>query len=295
MFCQHARLWRSTVIALGLVWMAIANPARAFQDEKPAAQAPKPPTGGFQGQPGFGGFGQQRGAQFGFSPFMAHPRLGVGINRPSETLVEQLNLPQGHALVVENVVPDSPAAKAGIKAHDILLKVEDKPIPGEPAEFSQMLGELKADHPITIVLMRKGKEETIKDIKLPEQTAAQQPVFRGRRAGAFQPPDKFQPPSLGGPSRGGVSTTLMRTNDQFNAHHQEGMLSINVTGKVDDGKVKLTSITVQDKNKRNTYDSVDKVPEEYKSKVNSLVDLAKAGNIKAEIQALEKDAEPKKK
>jgi membrane-associated protease RseP (regulator of RpoE activity) len=257
------------------------------------AQAPKPPAGGFQGQPGFGGFGQQRG-QFGF-PFMAHPRLGVGINRPSETLVEQLNLPQGHALVVENVVPDSAAAKAGIKAHDILLKVEDKPIPGEPAEFTQMLGELKADHPITIVLMRKGKEETIKDVKLPEQTAAQ-PNFRGRRAGAFQPPANFQQPSVGGPgARGGVSTTLTRTNDQLTAHHQEGMLSIDVTGKVDDGKVKLSSITVQDKNKRNTYDSIDKVPEEYKSKVNSLVDLAKAGNIKAEIQALEKDVEPKKK
>jgi hypothetical protein len=295
MFCQHARLWKSTVIALGLLWIASANPSRAFQDEKPAAQPPKPPVGGFQGQPGFGGFGQQRG-QFAFNPFMAHPRLGVGINRPSETLVEQLNLPQGHALVVENVVPDSPAARAGIKAHDILLKVDDKPIAGEPAEFSQMLGELKADHPISIVLMRKGKEETIKDIKLPEQTAAQSPNFRGRRAGAFQPPANFQQPSVGGPgARGGVSTTLTRTNDQWSAHHQDGMLSISVIGKVDDGKVKLSSITVQDKNKRTTYDSVDKVPEEYKSKVNSLVDLAKAGNIKAEIEALEKDAEPKKK
>jgi hypothetical protein len=41
---------------------------------------------------------------------------------------------------------------------------------------------------------------------------------------------------------------------------------------------------------------VDKVPEEYKAKVNGLVDLAKAGNIKSEMKALEKENEqPKKK
>lgn len=295
MFCQHAKLWKSTVIALGSLLIAGVNPALAFQDEKPASQPPRPPAAGFQGQPGFGGFGQQRG-QFGFNQFMAHPRLGVEIIEPNETLIEQLNLPQGHALVVGNVVPDSPAAKAGIKSHDIILKIEDKPIPGNRAEFMQLIADLKGDHSISIVLMRKGKEETIKDIKLPEQTAAQPPAFRGRRAGAFQPPANSQPPTFGGPAgRASVSTSLVRTNDTFNARHQEGMLSINVTGKVADGKVTVSSITVQDKGKLNSYESVDKVPEDYKVKVNSLVDLAKAGNIKAEIKALEKDAEPKKK
>jgi C-terminal processing protease CtpA/Prc len=291
MFLRNGRLWKSTVITLGLLWIPSVNQTLSGnQDEKPKLE-PKPATATFQQPQQFGGFqGQQRG-QFGFATFLSHARLGVGINKPSETLIEQLDLPRGHALVVESVIPDSPAAKAGIKVHDILLKVQDKPVAGEPVEFSQLLGQLKADTAIDLVVLRKGKEQTIKDVKLPELTASPQPIFqRGRRAASFQPA-----PPISGAGRMGVVTTLSRSNDQFTASHREGALNISVTGKLEDGKVSVSSIHVQDRNKNNTYDSVDKVPEEYQAKVKSLVELSKAGNIKVEVHTPDKESESKKK
>ena len=41
-------------------------------------------------------------------------RLGVVVSQPSAALADQLDLPKGRGLVLEQVVPNSPAAKAGL-------------------------------------------------------------------------------------------------------------------------------------------------------------------------------------
>src|SRR3954468_15877494 len=52
--------------------------------------------------------------------------LGVQIAALPEVAKQQLGIDQG--LVVEDVAPDSPAAKAEIKKHDILTKAGDTPL-----------------------------------------------------------------------------------------------------------------------------------------------------------------------
>jgi membrane-associated protease RseP (regulator of RpoE activity) len=95
-------------------------------------------------------------------------RLGVYVDRPSEVLVEQLGLKKDQGLVVQEVRPDSPAAKAGLKQYDILLELGGKPIPNEVGDFTRMLADVKADSPVDLVILRKGKQETIKGVTLPE-------------------------------------------------------------------------------------------------------------------------------
>ena len=90
-----------------------------------------------------------------------------------------------------------------------------------------------------------------------------------------------------GAGQHGIITTLHRTDDRFTARHQEGSLIISVTGSAGEGKFKVSSIHIQDGNQDNKYESVDKVPEEYRDKVASLVEMAKTGNIKLELRTSE--------
>jgi hypothetical protein len=79
-------------------------------------------------------------------------------------------------------------------------------------------------------------------------------------------------------------TTSVRTDDRFTTRHQEGSLVITVTGKVTDGKAKAGEIQVQDGNATNKYESVDKVPEQYRDKVKNLVEMSEKGSIKVETK-----------
>ena len=82
----------------------------------------------------------------------------------------------------------------------------------------------------------------------------------------------------------GVMTTTFRSNDRFTTRHQEGSLVITVTGKVADGKPRVTEVRVQDGTESHKYGSVDKVPEQYRDKVKNLVEMSEKGAVKIEIR-----------
>jgi C-terminal processing protease CtpA/Prc len=105
-------------------------------------------------------------------------RLGVQVQKPGSVLADQLDLPKDQGLVIEQVVVDSAAAKAGLKAHDVLLEFNGKPVPNDPAKFIKMVEEVKANAPVDAVVLRKGKKETIKGTSLAETKARQEEVFR---------------------------------------------------------------------------------------------------------------------
>jgi beta-lactamase regulating signal transducer with metallopeptidase domain len=221
-------------------------------------------------------------------------RLGVQVQKPSSVLTDQFDLPKGQGLVIERVLPQSAAAKAGLKAHDILLEFNSKPVPNEVADFVKMLGELKANTPVDAVVLRKGKKQTIKGLSLSE--AKTQP-FQLRVLPRVQPlpqlpagplvPFNLQRPNIQmhGFSNRAVITTLFRTKDGFNTRYQEGSLVIIVTGSVTDGKSKVKQIQIQDGGKNETYDSLDKVPETYRDKVKNLIEMSEKNNLKIEIGA----------
>src|SRR5262249_46785080 len=75
-------------------------------------------------------------------------RLGVRVDPASDELAEQLDLPKGHGLVVREVVPESAAAKAGIKPHDILLELNGKPVTNRYDELVRLVADIKPDKAI---------------------------------------------------------------------------------------------------------------------------------------------------
>jgi len=81
--------------------------------------------------------------------------LGVECYPVTEAMRAQLGLAQGQGLAVEQVVPDGPAAAAGIKRHDVLLKAGGKPL-GSIADLTAAVDAAKGK-PLSLELIRAGK------------------------------------------------------------------------------------------------------------------------------------------
>lgn len=89
--------------------------------------------------------------------------IGVGCSPATETLRSQLKLETGVGLVVDHVFPDSPAAKAGLKVHDLLLKIrhgEKSIVLKDLADLSTAVGHVKTDE-MQIELMRQGERLSV--------------------------------------------------------------------------------------------------------------------------------------
>jgi len=86
--------------------------------------------------------------------------LGVETAPVSETLTDQLNLPRGIGLVVAHVVPDSPAA-AALKAHDILLRLDDQQLVNS-RQLAVLIRNHKEGDEVTLTYLRGGREATVK-------------------------------------------------------------------------------------------------------------------------------------
>lgn len=130
--------------------------------------------------PEFGGFGGQGQIR----------RLGITVSKPNETLADQLDLPKGQGLVISAVENGSAAEKAGLKAHDILLELNDKPVSSDMASLTKLLKGIKGGEESWAMVLRKGRNETIKGLKLPKSTEV-------RRGPGGQPIPPGAPPPNG--------------------------------------------------------------------------------------------------
>ena len=98
----------------------------------------------------------------------AQPTYWIGIrgrNVTEPVLRTQFQLAEDLGVVIEEVVRESPAAKAGLRKHDILLRANGEPVLSME-ELSRLVGSGDAK-PIELRLIRLGKEETI--VVVPEE------------------------------------------------------------------------------------------------------------------------------
>ncbi|HVE39975.1 MAG TPA: PDZ domain-containing protein [Planctomycetota bacterium] len=94
-------------------------------------------------------------------PKAPRPWLGVQPEDLPDELRAQLDLPEGEGLLVTDVLPGSPAEKAGLKKNDILTKIDGKSVKGEES-LAKFMSTAKAGQEATLTVLRKAKEQTIK-------------------------------------------------------------------------------------------------------------------------------------
>lgn len=86
--------------------------------------------------------------------------LGVESSPVPSVLCEQMGLPKGFGLVVDYVVPNSPAATAGVQQNDILKMLNDQ-ILLEPNQLRKLLQSFPDGTTVTLTILRKGQEQKL--------------------------------------------------------------------------------------------------------------------------------------
>jgi hypothetical protein len=130
-----------------------------------------------------------------FGPFFGTPEpvklseywLGLACSPAPPALRAQLKLGEGEGLVVDQVAPDSPAAKAGIEQYDVLVRAGDKPL-GKLQDLIDAVDAAK-DKPLALKAVRGGKSIEIKvtPAKRPEAPETVLPGEKNRRPGEVPP------------------------------------------------------------------------------------------------------------
>jgi hypothetical protein len=175
-------------------------------------------------------------------------RLGVRTSRPGAALVDQLNLPDDQGLVVEAVLRNSPADRAGLRPHDILLALDGKPIPSDSRALAALVQESRGNAPVDVLVVRKGAREVIHGLALPP--AQEEPL----------------------PTSVGSIKTALRIGDRFTACEQEGALFIAMSGTVA-GQLQVEEVWVQREGSVSRYTSLTQVPSGERGRVQALMEM----------------------
>src|SRR5256714_11796335 len=86
--------------------------------------------------------------------------LGVETSSIPRVVSEQLGLQRGFGLVVDYVVPDGPAAAAGVQTNDILKMFNDQ-ILMDPDQLSKLVRSQAEGTNVTLIILRKNAEQKI--------------------------------------------------------------------------------------------------------------------------------------
>ena len=105
--------------------------------------------------------------------------LGVQIQPVTSEIAESMGLIADHGALVADVTAGSPAAKAGIKTGDTVLKVDGSGI-SQPRDLARRIAMITPGKPVELAIVRDGKPMTLKveigtmpnDVELSEVPAA---------------------------------------------------------------------------------------------------------------------------
>ncbi len=111
---------------------------------------------------------------------VVRPWVGMSGQTVMPDMVESLGLKKSQGSLVNNVHPDSPAAKAGIKVGDVILSINGKEVQ-DPVALKYRLGTIAIGSPIQLQVLRAGKtfDVTLTAIAAPESSLRSETLIKG--------------------------------------------------------------------------------------------------------------------
>ena len=110
--------------------------------------------------------------------------IGIAPGPVSEEIRAQLPLKPGEGIKVNHVAEDSPAGKAGIQEHDILLRLDEQ-ILVEPEQLRALVKMKKPGDEVKLSILRKGEQKEVKVVlSETEEHRAERPF--NKRFGNFE-------------------------------------------------------------------------------------------------------------
>jgi serine protease Do len=107
-----------------------------------------------------GGLNAQDMFYYGVPPAGAGSYLGVGVADVSAGRVKALKLKEERGVEITSVETDSPAAKAGLRAHDVVLEYNGQRVEGTE-QFMRVVRETPVERQARLTISRDGATQTL--------------------------------------------------------------------------------------------------------------------------------------
>ncbi|UYN94306.1 MAG: DegQ family serine endoprotease [Enhydrobacter sp.] len=150
--------------------------------------------------------------------------VGVSYQSVTEDIADSFGLDKARGVLVANVVADGPAAKAGIKRNDIILRFAGQDI-ADLRRFPRLVANARVGSNVDVVVWRQGKEQTLK-LRIGEQDEPEKQNVSAQ-GGARKPGGAADQPVVSTIEQLGL--TLQKPTDQL---REKFGLSDNVKGVV---------------------------------------------------------------
>jgi beta-lactamase regulating signal transducer with metallopeptidase domain len=207
------------------------------------------------------------------------PRFGVTVEPVNEALAEHLGLPKNVGMMVVDVIPETPAAKIGVKAKDILVKIDGAMIPSNDDDFVKLVAGLKSRTPFDLIVIRKGQETNLGKLELAAAAVSQADQQQIIEALAKRVEGRTENLLL---VRASLATLLAKSavakspGATLVVKQSDNGLALTVTGTLDNGKFTVSEIEIQDGAISTKYQKIDQVPEANRPAVEKLVERLSA-------------------
>ncbi len=222
-------------------------------------------------------------------------RLGIRVERVAPGVAEDNNVPAGRGVMAAEVLPNTPAAKAGVKANDIIVEFAGQPVTDDPAAFVAQVQRARAGEKLDLTVIRDGKREAVRGVVLAAADDAADPRLRLLRELAPIVGADGRPLVDGARGRGDARRDGAPKGDA----PRDGVRRSGVTVEVRDGAATVTSeengvrfvitgttgadglvptkIEVTEAGKTVAAASVDRLPEQYRERARQLLGRVRAG------------------
>jgi len=136
--------------------------------------------------------------------------LGVGVSEVTSDKVKELKLPAERGALLGNIVPDSPAAKAGLKENDVVTEINGTRVEGTE-QFRRMIREIPSGRTAQLTIWRDGRSQTIGVMLGKSENKHGMPMVRSTPGTfAFRMPDLPEVQEL--PDMGGMRNFTFSTS-----------------------------------------------------------------------------------
>lgn len=111
--------------------------------------------------------------------------MGVEIGELDEVMAQQFNVPEGEGVLINGVMEDSPAKKAGLERGDVVVEFDGKKVK-TPAELQNLVSKAKPDKKVNVRIIHGGKEQDVVITTGEWPAIAEKTVSRKEKAGEYE-------------------------------------------------------------------------------------------------------------